>query len=91
MNTEVKWTKRFEKQLKRLPDPILRKIQFWVRMVEKFGLIDVRKQPGFHDEPLKGKWKGFRSVRINKAYRLIYRELNKHIVVELMEINKYEY
>jgi proteic killer suppression protein len=40
---------------------------------------------------LKGKQKGERSVRLSRAYRLIYKEFNKEVHVELLEVNKHEY
>lgn len=46
-----------------------------------------------HDEPLKGKRQGQRSIRLNKAYRAIY-IINKEGVihfVEVEEVNKHEY
>ena len=49
------------------------------------------KSPGFHDEPLKGERKGQRSVRMNRAYRLIYRVIADRVHVELLEVHKHEY
>ncbi len=47
------------------------------------GLSEVRKIPGYHDEPLKGKRKGQRSIRLNIAYRAIY-AINKEGVVNFV-------
>jgi proteic killer suppression protein len=55
------------------------------------GLAEVMKSPGFHDEPLKGERRGERSVRMNKAYRLIYRMIEDRVHIELLEVNKHEY
>ena len=48
---------------------------------------------GFHDEPLKGKRQGQRSVRLNRAYRAIYVERGTGAVelIEVLEVNKHEY
>ncbi|WP_242604610.1 hypothetical protein [Legionella fairfieldensis] len=57
------------------------------------GLSEVRKIAGYHDEPLQGKKKGQRSIRLNKAYRAIY-ELNtkgQMEIIEVMEVNKHDY
>jgi proteic killer suppression protein len=54
-------------------------------------LLEARKIPGFHDEPLKGKRKGKRSIRLNKQWRAIYQELNGYIEIEIMEVNKHDY
>jgi len=57
------------------------------------GLEEVRKLSGYHDEPLKGERKGQRSVRLNRAYRVIYSEdKNGEIhIVNILEISKHEY
>ena len=44
----------------------------WIGSVQAVGLEETRKSKGFHDEPLKGDWKGSRSIRLNRAYRAIY-------------------
>ena len=50
----VELTKRAQKDLRNLPVHIVEKLQSWVHAVNKFGLEEIRKVPGFHDEPLKG-------------------------------------
>lgn len=49
------------------------------------------KSPGFHDEPLRGERKGQRSVRMNKAYRLIYQIIQDRVHIELLELHKHDY
>lgn len=44
----------------------------WVGTVRAIGLEETKKIPGYHDEPLKGEWKGYRSIRLSKAYRASY-------------------
>ena len=78
-----------EKALDKIPDYIARKLQLWVDDVEERGLPEVRKVPGFHDEPLKGDLQGLRSIRLNKAYRAIYREDMCEIYI--LEVNKHDY
>lgn len=48
------------------------KLADWALAVETYGLEEVRKVPGYHDEPLKGKRAGQRSIRLSRAYRAIY-------------------
>jgi proteic killer suppression protein len=57
------------------------------------GLREVRKIPGYHDEPLKGQRKGERSVRLTKGYRAIYVEEHDGTInlIILEEVNKHEY
>lgn len=40
--------------------------------VNKAGLEETRKRPGWHDELLLGKRKGQRSIRLNKLWPAIY-------------------
>ena len=44
----------------------------WVGSVQAVGLEATRKTPGYHDEPLKGEWGGYRSIRLSLSYRAIY-------------------
>jgi proteic killer suppression protein len=82
-----------QKELKKLPAHIVTKLQSWIDALERFGLREVRKQPGYHDEPLAGDRKGQRSVRLSKAYRAFYVERNdgEIEVVLVIEVNKHEY
>ena len=89
--TKISRSKGFEKQLGKVPDFIRKKVVFWVFLVESKGLAEVMKSPGFHDEPLKGQRIGERSVRMNKAYRMIYRVIEDRVHIELLEVNKHEY
>jgi len=89
----VIWDKKVEKQLGKLPDFIQLKFYTWVKSIQLAGLRSVRKQPGFHDEPLKGERHGQRSVRLNRAYRAIYVERadGELELIEVIEVNKHEY
>lgn len=81
------------KDLKKVPLPVALKLQAWVSAIGNYGLYTTRKINGYHDEVLKGKRKGHHSIRLNKAYRAIYRiEKNNHICfIEIVEVNKHEY
>ena len=60
------------KDLRKLPGYVVDKLNFWVRSVENFGIYEVRKVPGYHDEPLKGTRQGQRSIRLTKSYPAVY-------------------
>ncbi len=79
-----------KKDIKRLPRHIKIHLIEWAELV---GIIEVRKVPGYHDEPLKGKRKGQRSIRLSKSYRAIYIEkINGDInIISVKEVNKHEY
>ena len=86
-------SKSAEKDILKIPSYIQVKLRMWVNDVEKLGLSDVQKIFGYHDEPLKGERKGQRSIRLNKAYRAIYRILDNGKIefVHIEEVNKHDY
>ena len=77
---------------RQLPSYILVKLQDWVEDVEERGLEEVRKIPGYHDEPLSGGLAGTRSIRLGKGWRAYYRILKDQIeFVSIERIDKHEY
>ncbi len=84
-----------KKDIKQVPKQVATKLALWVDTIEELGLREVRKLKGYHDEPLKGKRKGQRSVRMSKAYRVIYTEHDHGIIelnyIEVCEVNKHDY
>ena len=80
------------KQIDKLPSFIGDKLLGWIMEVERIGLEEVRKIPGYHDEPLKGKLAGLRSIRLSKSYRAYYRITKDHIEFVTVEgVDKHEY
>lgn len=90
---DVRLSARAMKDLKKVPLPIILKLKAWIEDVGHRGLTEVRKVPGYHDEPLKGKRKGQRSIRLNIAYRAIYVINESGVInfIEIQEVNKHEY
>jgi proteic killer suppression protein len=89
----VEITTRAEKQVRRLPAHVGEKLSHWVYLVMEMGLAEVRKIPGFHDEPLVGRRRGMRSVRLSRAYRAMYRVVREGDVeiVSVEEVSKHGY
>ena len=84
---------KVKKKFKKLPVPIKNKLLSWVKSINWIGIRQVRQQKGYHDEPLKGKKRGQRSIRLSKSWRAIYRE-EKNGTINLIiveEINKHDY
>lgn len=46
---------KVQKRLKKLPVHIVRNLQRWALQVESLGIAEVRKIPGYHDEPWQVK------------------------------------
>jgi proteic killer suppression protein len=82
-----------KKGLINAPENVQNKFYKWVELVVSLGLPEVRKVPGFHDEPLKGKRQGQRSIRLNKSWRAIYRATTagKITLILVEEVSKHEY
>ena len=59
----------------------------------RHGLNEVKKISGYHDEPLLGKRKGQRSIRLSRSYRPIYiiTVEGKMEFSEIIEVNKHDY
>lgn len=89
----VRETKRALKSLALAPMVVRISYLTWRRQVAESGLEVVRMAPGYHDEPLRGKHKGFRSVRLGRSYRVFYRlvaiDTIETVLVE--EVNRHDY
>ena len=89
---DVNLSPQAKKDLKVVPQHIRDKFEGWVKAVEKEGLRQVQKTPGYHDEPLKGKRKGQRSIRLSRQYRANYSIEGDEIkVVIVEEVHKHGY
>jgi proteic killer suppression protein len=93
MPTRVEFRPRAYKSLRTLPGHIVLKLKAWIAGVELLGLREIRKRPGFHDEPLHGDRRRQRSIRLSQAYRAIYIETSSGEIelVEILEVTKHEY
>ena len=58
-----------------------------------YRLIETRQISGFHDEPLKGKWKGYRSARLGHKGRVIYKchKSGKVNIIKIKKVVPHEY
>ncbi len=46
---------------------------------------------GFHDEALRGEWKGHRSSRLISKYRVIYRVEADEVEVLVVDVTPHDY
>jgi proteic killer suppression protein len=89
--TQVHLSQKAEKQLKKIPKVIIERLFDWIETLQTIGLLDARKLKDYHDEPLKGDRHGQRSIRLNKQWRAIYKELNGYIEIEVLEVTPHDY
>ena len=81
-----------QKDLATVPRHVAIKLQDWVEDVEERGLEEVRKISGYHDEPLKGRLKGQRSIRLSKGYRAYYQVVKGTLeFVRVERVDKHVY
>jgi len=89
------WTvyerKSIQKIIKKTPRDILVRYEAWKRIIELEGPSGLRLIKGFHDEALKGEWKGYRSSRLGRKWRIIYQVHSEYLEVYVFEINPHEY
>jgi len=89
------WTvfeqKSVVKGIKKIPIEVLRRYEAWKRIVELEGPKGLKMIKGFHDEVLKGKWRGFRSSRLGIQWRVIYKLGDGLLEVYVFEINPHDY
>lgn len=85
--------KQVVNELDLIPIYIVKKFRGWVLHVELFGIRETRLIKSFHDEPLKGKRSGQRSIRLSQSYRAIYIELlnNEIEIIKVIEVHKHDY
>lgn len=55
------------------------------------GPMGLKMIKGFHDEVLRGEWKGCRSSRLGGQYRVIYKVENNLVLVEVMKVTPHDY
>lgn len=89
---EIREGKEAKKLIRKLPVHVYRKYLYWKDLLDSIGLRESRKYKGFHDEPLTGRRKGQRSVRLSKEFRAIYIEIDGSLeIIEVLEVNKHDY
>ena len=89
------WTiyehRRLAKQLRSLPQDILKRYEKWKDIVGISGPEGLRLIKGFHDEALRGQWTGYRSSRLSLQYRVIYKIVESEIFVQVESLTAHDY
>ena len=79
------------KQLSVLPVEILKRYEKWKDILRISGPSGLKLIKGFHDEALRGEWKGHRSSRLGIKYRIIYTIVEREILVRVVNITPHDY
>jgi len=88
---EIYEHRRVLKQLSSAPLDVIKKYEKWKDIVSLSGPQGLRKLKGLHDELLGGKWKGYRSSRLNLQYRVIYKVKNKLVLIQVENVTPHDY
>jgi len=79
------------KKHSKIPVEVLKRYEKWKDIVVISGPEGLKLIKGFHDELLKGKWQGFRSSRLGRQYRIIYKIEKKKLYVKVIDISPHDY
>ena len=83
--------RRADKRLRTAPEEILKRYEKWKDIVTVSGPAGLRLIKGFHDEALRGEWKGHRSSRLGFHFRVIYEVVASDILVKVVDITAHDY
>ena len=83
--------KQIAKQWHKIPIEIKKRYEVWKRIVELNGSAGLRAVVGYHDEALKGEWKGFRSSRLNIQWRVIYKVEKQALAIYVIDVMPHTY
>ena len=86
---KIEFSRQALRQIEKLPFHIRVKVDLWLVEVQKLGLVEMRKKPGWKDHQLAGQRVGQRSVYLNRSWRLIYYEVSDGVFI--IEIHKHKY
>ena len=88
---EIYEQRRLARRLSGIPIDILKRYEKWKDIVQVSGPKGLRLIKGFHDEALRGEWKGCRSSRLGGQYRIIYEVLAQEVRVHVIDITAHDY
>jgi len=83
--------RRVAKQLDVLPVEVLKRYEKWKDIAMVSGPLGPRVIRGFHDEALRGEWRGYCSSRFRLQYRVIYRVMASEAIFQVVSITPHGY
>lgn len=83
--------KSIDRKIKKPPRDVQEKYEKWIDIVQQSGPVGLRTIRGFNDEALRGEWKGSRSSRLSKQYRVICQIMKQEVVVSVIDITAHDY
>ena len=88
---EVYEHRSLARRLKKIPTEALKRYEIWKDIVRVSGPSGLRLIKGFHDEALRGEWRGYRSSRLGMQFRVIYRLEVREQAALVVNITAHDY
>lgn len=83
--------RRISRRVRRLPPEVLKRYEKWKDVVRLSGPQGLRLIKGFHDERLRGEWKGYQSSRLGDQYRVLYKIDGRKVLVVVIDVTAHDY
>lgn len=80
-----------DRKIRKAPRDVQEKYEKWIDIIHQSGPSGLRLIRGFNDEALRGEWKGYRSSRLSKQYRVIYQVKKQEVIVSVIDITAHDY
>jgi len=74
-----------------VPSEVKKRYEKWKSIVFHQGPQGLRLIKGRHDEALLGQWGGYRSSRLGRQWRAIYKIRTDILLVQVVEVNAHDY
>ena len=87
----VELSKKAAKSLRKLPAEVQINFDIWADTVTIEGPLGLRQVSGFRDEALRGAWRGYRSSRLSRQYRVIYQVQKEIVSILVIDVNAHDY
>jgi len=87
----IELNRKVSKSLKKLPYDVQVNFDIWADAAAVEGPQELRQVAGFRDEALKGIWKGYRSSRLSKQYRVIYQVRKEIVSILVIDVSAHDY
>jgi addiction module RelE/StbE family toxin len=88
---EVKISRAANKKIKKLPIQVKRALTVWINVARIEGPNGIKSTKGFNDEALTVVWKGYRSSRLNRQYRVIYQAHKDIVTIAVIDVTAHDY
>jgi len=83
--------RRVDREIHAVPREVLKRYEKWKDIAMISGPPGLRLIREFHDEALRGEWRGYRSSRLGLQYRVIYRVIPDQAVFQVVHVTPHDY